>query len=406
MELFDGNDLEAALDMLKEGLKAKVNEAPQEHLLGTDAAEWARQLAGENRVAAPRLADDSYVVDKGETEVDPRFARGAVVAYGPPTSVPGWAAELHIPFEGDGGLFFLSPNLYGPMKPVAAVIGSEVVKTYTWASSQPLNVDAAAEELKRQIAIYAAPMESAVEAHNAALEHIAREAISARRERVLAAQAHLDSLRIPVRRRADAPTTYQAPGIQRRPKPAAPKIEPGKYSSDPVLVGSFYDHIVRLIRVWGKAIERTPDPYVNFDEETLRAALLPMLNSHYEGGATGETFNAGGKTDILVRVEDRNVFIGECKRWKGPESVQKALDQIFSYATWRDTKLALIFFVDRKDPTAVVDKVRELLGADDLLKGWDESGDERELRCRMQWPGDEAIVATLHVSFVHLPAAE
>jgi len=42
-----------------------------------------------------------------------------------------------------------------------------------------------------------------------------------------------------------------------------------------------------------------------------------MLNTHYEGGATGETFNAAGKTDILIRVEDRNVFIGECKWWSG-----------------------------------------------------------------------------------------
>src|SRR5215211_2947366 len=48
-----------------------------------------------------------------------------------------------------------------------------------------------------------------------------------------------------------------------------------------------------------------------------RDNLVVMLNSHYEGQATGETFNRSGKTDNLVRVEDRNVFIGECKWWPG-----------------------------------------------------------------------------------------
>ena len=41
-----------------------------------------------------------------------------------------------------------------------------------------------------------------------------------------------------------------------------------------------------------------------------------------------------GKTDILIRVEDRNVFIGECKLYEGPRSVTDTLDQIFGYATW------------------------------------------------------------------------
>jgi hypothetical protein len=130
-----------------------------------------------------------------------------------------------------------------------------------------------------------------------------------------------------------------------------------------------------------------------------------MLNTHYEGGATGETFNAAGKTDILIRVEDRTVFIGECKWWSGPSAVGEALDQLFSYTTWRDTKLALIFFVDRKDPMAVLAKAKEALEGHDLFIEWGDSGDERELRCTMRWPGDETITAQLQVFFVHLPSS-
>ena len=119
------------------------------------------------------------------------------------------------------------------------------------------------------------------------------------------------------------------------------------------MLDDFYDHVLRVTRSLGRAVERTPAPYESADEETLRDALLPMLNSHYEGQAGGETFNASGKTDVLIRVDDRNVFIGECKWWGGAKAMERALEQLFSYATWRDTKLALIFFVDRKDPSAV-----------------------------------------------------
>jgi hypothetical protein len=242
--------------------------------------------------------------------------------------------------------------------------------------------------------------------YNADVESLARDAIGKRRERVLAARAHLDSLQIPVRRRGDAPVTYQAPGIQRVTPPAPPAGAPERAATpEPVLIGKFYEHIVSLIRSWGKAIERTPEPYREMDEETLRDALLPMLNSHYEGGAPAETFNAGGKTDILVRVEDNNVFIGECKKWKGEGSLAEALDQIFGYSTWRDSKLALVLFVDRKSIGDVVAKTRTYLERNEHFKSWVESGDERELRCTMRWPTDPSITATLHVSFVHLRPA-
>jgi hypothetical protein len=53
-----------------------------------------------------------------------------------------------------------------------------------------------------------------------------------------------------------------------------------------------------------------------------------QLNSQYEGGATGETSNFEGKTDILIRTESRTVFIAECKYWRGAKSLLAAIDQL------------------------------------------------------------------------------
>jgi hypothetical protein len=51
-----------------------------------------------------------------------------------------------------------------------------------------------------------------------------------------------------------------------------------------------------------------------------------------------------GKTDILLREGDRNVFIAERKFWKGPKAFAEAIDHLLSYATWRDSKAVILVF--------------------------------------------------------------
>jgi len=43
-------------------------------------------------------------------------------------------------------------------------------------------------------------------------------------------------------------------------------------------------------------LERSPKAFAHMEEEHLRDQFLVQLNGHYEGQATGETFNAEGKT--------------------------------------------------------------------------------------------------------------
>jgi hypothetical protein len=93
-----------------------------------------------------------------------------------------------------------------------------------------------------------------------------------------------------------------------------------------------------------KVLEQSPRTFARMDEEDIRNNFLVQLNGQFQGNATGETFSAAGKTDILIKVEGRNVFTAECKFWDGPKSAVDALDQLLSYATWRDSKLALFIF--------------------------------------------------------------
>ncbi len=72
-----------------------------------------------------------------------------------------------------------------------------------------------------------------------------------------------------------------------------------------------------------------------------RHVILGAFNTHYSGARTAEGFNYGGKTDILIRHEGRNLFIAECQVWAGQKGLTDTVGQLFRYQAWRDTKLAI-----------------------------------------------------------------
>lgn len=57
-------------------------------------------------------------------------------------------------------------------------------------------------------------------------------------------------------------------------------------------------------------------------------------------------------------MADLSLFIAECKWWSGPKSFDRAFEQLLGYSTWRDSRLALVFFVKERDFTAIVAKAR------------------------------------------------
>jgi len=92
-----------------------------------------------------------------------------------------------------------------------------------------------------------------------------------------------------------------------------------------------YQHILNVMDNMTKVMERSPHTFETMQEEDIRQHFLVQLNGQYEGQATGETFNFQGKTDILIRSEGRNIFIAECKFWKGPKGFSETVDQLLSY---------------------------------------------------------------------------
>lgn len=108
-----------------------------------------------------------------------------------------------------------------------------------------------------------------------------------------------------------------------------------------------YFQIIDYILILGKNLEAFKALNARFDEERYRDYFIPFLNSvTAQYSAKGEVFNKKGKTDILVFDNSgNNIFIAECKLWKGEVYLLSAVQQLLdNYVNWRDEKTAIIIF--------------------------------------------------------------
>jgi hypothetical protein len=244
-----------------------------------------------------------------------------------------------------------------------------------------------------------------VERANASLEQHVRNVFSARKQRIQKSSGVLASLGVPIKKSSAAPATFSVPAPQKRKKPILnkPSVKEAGFTPEPSLDQATYVEILKLIHDVGKEFERLPSLYAGKEEEHLRDHFLMMLEPNFEGSATGETFNKTGKTDILLRHEGSNVFIGECKFWKGEKSYLATISQLLGYLTWRDSKAAVIMFVPNKDFTSVVETAKEASPKHtNFLKYVDEK-DETWFSYEFHLDGDRNRVVKLAVMLYHIP---
>lgn len=155
---------------------------------------------------------------------------------------------------------------------------------------------------------------------------------------------------------------FSAPSIKKKliPHPSISKSK--EFSSVPSMSKEMYEDVLKIIYQFGKSMERKPSTYHNKDEEALRDQFLLLLETRYDSTtASGETFNRGGKTDIILKysVDGSNLFVAECKFWHGSSEFLQAISQLFErYLTWRDSKTALVLFVKSKEFTKTLETIK------------------------------------------------
>jgi hypothetical protein len=240
----------------------------------------------------------------------------------------------------------------------------------------------------------------AIEEQNGHLAKTIREHLLARRERLLKNRGVTAALGFPLKRRDDAAAqTFAVPAVRKRlllPPPAS--SEP--YHPEPTIEMRAYESVLSTISNLSIALERSPTTFRHMGEENIRDLILVILNTMFEGHrATGETFNFGGKTDILIRGDDgMNLFVGECKVWKGEKALLEAVSQLLGYVTWRDTKAALLVFNRNTKFSGVLETIREALPKHPSFKRVEPYASQTGFRFILHRPDDpnrEVILTVL-----------
>jgi len=348
--LFCKFDLNAAIRAQKEKAQEKVDSIRQDQFLSSDAAVLIDHVYSELEILPLELYDDQKEMDTAETKVDVshdpmRFIRSR----SGPFYVPGLKVTVSIPYSGDPELWRCQPSTFTTAPPRGAMRkpnsdGIGYLDIIIERPSDALDQDRLKSDLDREIneiKKYLGWINKDVEQGNQDLLRHIKQHIENRKERLKKHSIVAESFNIPLKRSPGAPDMQKLP-IRRklaRPLPQAPKAPP-----EPAIADEDYDHILNVIRHEGLSWETTPQTFAKHDEEELRDIILGHLNTHYQGGATGETFRKSGKTDIRIEDQNRAAFVGECKIWRGPKELMSALDQLLGYLTWRDCKTALVIF--------------------------------------------------------------
>ena len=318
----------------------------------------------------------------------------------PGKQYPKQVITYHIPYSGNSDLLNFRPGqYYDPMPEVSLhekSIDFDVVNFY----DDPEKVRQQADGYITQIKDQYKWVENDVARFNEGLAKNALEALQKRKEVILKQNNFLSSLGVPIMKSDNVPETFSIPLIQRKII-IKPNVPTSAYAPEPMIDNELYQQITKVIDEFGKVMERQPSIYQDKDEEALRDLFLMQLAPHFDS-VTGETFNKKGKTDILLRHEMNNVFVAECKIWKGDAVYQKAIDQLLSYLTWRDSKSAVIMFVKNKEITNVLNQVQSATEKHPCYVKYDGSPSEGRFDFEFHLPNDKSRSVRVTVLCFHL----
>ena len=325
--------------------------------------------------------------------------------------------SLHIPYTGTKTVFRTQPNrLLSTPTPEATLTDDEVIITIVAQSGE----DGPTAEgrlllLEQNLQQWVNVVNGDVATLKRQLDTHARKLLSQRIAVLRQRDDIVAALTIPLRQ-VEADRALKVP--VRRKVVALKTVPVASDSPEWFLDAPVYEQMIKTITGFTHALERRPssaryllpEKETLADEETLRDWLMFILGSNYEAPDGGEVFiggeveNGKGKTDILVRHEGRNAFIGECKFWHGPKKFDEAIEQLLGYTTWRDTKAAIILFITNQNATAVIDKAGGRLAVHSACREVLASSDPSKRRdYRFSSPTDEQRMISLALLPVVLP---
>lgn len=343
-------------------LRSEINNWDGNQLIDTLIDDLCQYFVKKYRVDIPVLNRSEIKKDYEDMRIDAsRDPTYITENQGGPIYVNGVRIEISVPFTGNAGAFRYQPTSSLP-NPPSAVVSSNRKHLILIITGFDLEEDKVLQEINGtldKIDVRLSALREDADKFNRGLDSIARQCIEERRRELQKNRNLFVSLPFKLKQRNDSLKTHEVPKVRRKiaskplqqasSQPDQPKLD---------LDEENYEHILGVIENMTRVMERSPAAFVRMREEVLRWHFLVQLNGHYEGQATGETFNYEGKTDILIRSEGKNIFIAECKYWGGPQKLTETINQLLGYTSWHDTKVAVIVFNRNQDFTNVLNSIK------------------------------------------------
>lgn len=406
--IFNNKDLDDYFNYFQRAMIQEIDGNPQNYILNVNEEQFISYLVDKFTVETLEILFDQINISKYEKLIPAsRFPSGGIgFSVQPGKSYNKDIIRYHIPFSGNSALFDYRPN----SRPLATVnvlvidddICFDIINFYNDPNKIENQANFKIEILRSNIT----NINREVDLFNNSLKSKASISFDKRKNQLLKSNDLMLSLGIPIKKSDNVPSTFSisTPKIKKKISISPPTVFEEEFKPEPTLDSSTYQDILQIIQDVGKQFERMPSTYSDKDEESLRDHILLVLEPHFEGSATGETFNKSGKTDILLRYEGSNAFIAECKFWKGEKAYLNAIDQLLSYLTWRDSKSAIVIFVKNREFSSVIEKIESATQNHPNFIGYSGKNDDTWLNYRFHINGDSNREIKFAVLLFHIPS--
>ncbi len=343
---YESGSLGDFLESQKRTIKEEVYEFKEDYILNVNEQDFISSIVNKYTLKPPILKKDSvYTTGSKEVNVDvSQDSLRDIPDRSKPYYTKGTSITIIIPFEGDGVLFNYRPSRFTSILPRGEINGNEIYLSYTTVDCDNDGVRKDFERDLANIKEYLEWVRNDAEKYNQLLNEYPKNVFIKRKQKLLKDRELVSSLNIPIKKRENISYTYSVPLQPKELKIKFPKVKAEKFKQEPRLEMDIYEEILNIIQNMTIVMERSPKAFARMSEENLRDHFLVQLNGQYKGHGMAEVFNYKGKTDILVRWENKNVFIAECKFWTGAKKFLETVDQLLRYTTWRDTKTAILIF--------------------------------------------------------------
>lgn len=345
---------------LLEKVKNEIKSKSKEYILGVDEEDFKNYLVDKYTV-------EPLIIDFSSEHIgEPRISKEWVESWhsrGGKYQTDAYTFTISYPFTGSSAMFKVRPNPFSMTSAELYVNDSSRTVSFsiTIYDQNAEEFNRAKNDYHRRAFANYGKVNQVAEGWNSSLKGTVSALFSSQKDKYQKENNFFAAINVKVNK--DTTSVFTAPTITKKiiPQPTVSKTK--EFSSEPMMSREMYDDILKVIYDSGKNMEKKPALYKGKDEEGLRDQFLFVLETRYDGTtATGETFNRGGKTDIILKYakDGSNLFVAECKFWHGSSEFLKAISQLFDrYLTWRDSKAALLMFVTNNDFTNVLRTVKE-----------------------------------------------